>query len=352
MQGFVMLSRITVQGLFGEFDYDLILKDGPLTYIHAQNGNGKSTLMRLVCNLFQGNLEEVRTTPFQRLTLYFDNGSKLIVTNRNQELSVLMCQNRLEEELDQDEICNLQNTVYIGPERLYQVSGDGHIVPALDIYMDELAAAVRKANSDSDLRPGKDDGGKYTDADLDQMFKNIEAKLAFIKQAGFAPTITSGLRFPPTRYEIGEKRDAYRALAFALKDYVDRYYEFAESIVVFKDIVNALFVNKSIVLSEKGSIQARMDRSGTVIPISKFSSGEKQVLIMFYLLLFRTRPHSLVVIDEPEVSLHVSWQQQLGKYMKDVARVRGLRLLVSTHSPSVIHDDWDLAVELGQTKAD
>ena len=124
-----MLSRITVQGLFGEFDYDLILKDGPLTYIHAQNGNGKSTLMRLVYNLFQGNLEEVRTTPFQRLVLYFDNDSKLIVQNRNQELSVLMCQNRLEEELDQDDICNLQNTVYIGPERLYHVNDDGRIVP-------------------------------------------------------------------------------------------------------------------------------------------------------------------------------------------------------------------------------
>ena len=347
-----MLSRITVQGLFGEFDYDLILNDGPLTYIHAQNGNGKSTLMRLVCNLFQGNLEEVRTTPFQRLVLYFDNGSKLIVQNRNQEINVLMCQNRLEEELDQDEICNLQNTVYIGPERLYSMEDDGRIVPALDVYMDELTASIRRANSDSDLRPGKDDGGKYTDADLDQMFKNIEAKLAFIRQAGFAPNITPGLRFPPTRYEIGEKREAYRALAFALKDYVDRYYEFAESIVVFKDIVNALYINKSVDINEKGSLQARMHKSGTVIPISKFSSGEKQILIMFYLLLFRTKSNSLVVIDEPEVSLHVSWQQQLGKYMKDVARVRGLKLLVSTHSPSVIHDDWDLAVELGQTKAD
>ena len=347
-----MLSRITVQGLFGEFDYDLTLMDGPLTYIHAQNGNGKSTLMRLVCNLFQGNLEEVRTTPFQRLTLYFDNDSKIIVTNRNQELNVLMCQNRLEEELDQDEICNLQNTVYIGPERLYHVGKDGHIVYALDVYMEELTQSIRKARADSELRPGKDDGGKYTDADLDQMFKNIEAKLAFVRQAGFQPTITAGLRFPPTRYEIGEKRDAYRALAFSLKDYVDRYYEFAESIVVFKDIVNALYLNKSVDVNEKGSLQARMDKSGTVIPISKFSSGEKQILIMFYILLFRAKANSLVIIDEPEVSLHVSWQQQLGKYMKDVARVRGLKLLVSTHSPSVIHDDWDLAVELGQNRAD
>ncbi len=346
-----MLSRITVQGLFGEIDYDLVLKDGPLTYIHSQNGYGKSTIMRLVCNLLQGNLEEVRTAPFQRLTLFFDDGSKMIVQNRNQELNVLMCQNRLEEELDQEDVCNILNTVYIGPERLYLFDGESHYIPALEYYMDELSTNIRKAISDSELKPGKDDGGNYTDADLDQMFKNIEAKIAFIKQAGFSPSIPAGLRFPPTRFEIGEKRDRYRALAFSLLDYTNRYYMFAESIVVFKDIVNALFLNKSVSINDKGYLQASMDRSGTVIPLNKFSSGEKQILIMFYLLLFKTRPSSLVIIDEPEVSLHVSWQQQLGKYMKDVARVRNLKLIVSTHSPSIIHDDWDLAVELTKTKA-
>lgn len=347
-----MLTRITIQGLFGEIDYDLVLSEGPLTYIHAQNGFGKSTLMRLVCNLLQGNLEEVRTVPFQRLVLYFDNGSKLIVQNHNQELSVLMGQNRLEEELDTEDICKILNTVYIGPERLYLINGGGTFVPAIDRYMEELSNSIRKALSDSELPPGNDDGRDMTDADLDVMFKNIEAKLAFIKGAGFVPAIPSGFRFPPTRFEIGEKRDKYRALAFSLQKYVDNYYEFAESTVVYKDVVNSLFISKSVNINDKGFIQVTMDKSGTVIPLGKLSSGEKQILIIFYLLLFKTRPGSLVIIDEPEVSLHVSWQQQIGKYMKDIARVRDLKLIVSTHSPSVIHNDWDLAVELGQNKAE
>ena len=51
-----MLTKIAVQGLFNELDYEIPLMDGHLTFIHAQNGFGKSTLMRLVYNILQGNL--------------------------------------------------------------------------------------------------------------------------------------------------------------------------------------------------------------------------------------------------------------------------------------------------------
>ncbi|MDR3075105.1 MAG: AAA family ATPase, partial [Candidatus Methanoplasma sp.] len=66
----------------------------------------------------------------------------------------------------------------------------------------------------------------------------------------------------------------------------------------------------------------------------------------FYLLLFETRHGSLVIIDEPEISLHVAWQQSLGKTFTDIARLRDFRMIVATHSPQVIHDNWDLSVEL------
>ncbi|MCQ2085140.1 MAG: ATP-binding protein [archaeon] len=345
-----MLTRITVQGLFNEIDYDIQLKDGVLTYLHAQNGYGKSTVMKLVFNILQGNLEDVRTTAFGRLDLYFDDNSKLIVKNINEELTILMKMNRIEEEVDQEHLCEILGTTYISPERLYGYDDNGNLVPAIDLYMKELSEGIAKAVRDSDLKPAKDDGKEYTEADLDMMFKNIDAKVNFIKQAGFQPSVPHSLRFPPTRFEIGERKKEYRNLALSLKAYVDHYYQYAESIVVYMDIVNALFVNKTIELNNKGFLQARMDKSGTVIPISKFSSGEKQILIIFYLLLFKTAPGSLAIIDEPEVSLHVSWQQMLGKYLKDVARVRDLRLIVSTHSPSIIHDDWDLALELSETR--
>lgn len=341
-----MLTRIAVQGLFDETNYDLQLKKGPVTFIHAQNGFGKSTLMKLVYNILRGNLEEVRSVPFQRLDLFFDDGSKLITENRNQELNVLIAKNRLEEEISQDDLCELMNAVYIGPDRTYAAGPDGNIRPAVEIYMQELSENIRKAIADSEIVPVPDDGKQYTDTDLDLRFKNIEAKLNFIRQAGFGPTIPPGYRFPPTRYEIGQNREKYRALALSLEAYTEKYYTFAESIVVFLDIVNSLFVNKTVSINERGFPEAKMDRSGTIVQISGFSSGEKQVMIMFYIMLFRGTPGSLVIVDEPEVSLHVSWQQQFGKYAKDIARIRDLQMIVSTHSPTIIHDDWDLAVEL------
>ncbi|MCQ2078443.1 MAG: ATP-binding protein [archaeon] len=345
-----MLTRVSVTGLFNEINYDIQLMDGPITFIHAQNGQGKSTLVKLICNILQGNLEEVRTVPFQRLDLFFDNNSRLIVTNRNQELSTIMQKNRVEEEIPENVLADVLSALYIDPERLYTCDDLGNLVPSIDLYMKELSDSIRRAIGDSMTLPAVESDEKLTDADLDQMFKNIEAKLNFIRQAGFQPTIPSNCKFPPTRYEISEKHDRYRSLALSLRTYADRYYPLAESIVIYLDIINTLFVNKRVDINDKGFLQATMDRSGTIIPLNRSSSGEKQILIMFYLLLFKASPGSLVVIDEPEVSLHVSWQQQLGKFISDIARVRELKVIISTHAPAVIHDRWDCAVELGDSR--
>lgn len=341
-----MLSKIIVYRLFNEYDYEIDLDNRRITFVHSQNGLGKSTVMKLVYNILEGNLEEVRTCPFERMDLMFDNGTNIIVENNNQELNILGQKAELEEEMSVEELRNTMKCIYVGPERMYTTDGEGHIVPSLMIYMTELSQKIGQAMKDSEPRKVEDDGSELSDADMDKLFRDLEAKIDFIKQAGFGPTIPAGYRFPPSRYEISEYREDYRALALSLEDYVDRYYMFAESIIVFKDIVNTIYVNKTVVINDRGYFEARMDKSGTVIPLSKFSSGEKEILILFYMILFKTEPGSLVIIDEPEVSLHVSWQQQLGKTFDDVARVRNLQMIVATHSPSIIHDDWDIAVEL------
>jgi len=86
--------------------------------------------------------------------------------------------------------------------------------------------------------------------------------------------------------------------------------------------------------------------NGTALQLSRLSSGEKQILIMFYILLFHATPGSLVIVDEPEISLHVSWQQKLADLFLNICRVRNLQMIVATHSPQIIHDKWDLTVEL------
>ncbi len=76
------------------------------------------------------------------------------------------------------------------------------------------------------------------------------------------------------------------------------------------------------------------------------SSGEQHELVLLYELLFKVKPDSLVLIDEPELSLHVGWQVQFLKDLQEITKLADLDVLMATHSPDIIQDRWDLTVEL------
>ena len=121
----------------------------------------------------------------------------------------------------------------------------------------------------------------------------------------------------------------------------DRLYE---KISTFKRIVNSRFSRKQVAVSEKGLQVAKDD--GTNLDLEKLSSGERHELVMLYELLFRTSSNSLILVDEPETSLHVAWQEQWLKDLEEMAELSDFRAIVATHSPEIIGDRWHLTVEL------
>ncbi|MGW8190843.1 AAA family ATPase [Sphingomonas hankookensis] len=77
-----------------------------------------------------------------------------------------------------------------------------------------------------------------------------------------------------------------------------------------------------------------LDRSSNEIEPDMLSSGEKQILSMFaFLLLKKSFTARFIIIDEPELSLSVSWQKTL---IADLLLAAGSTYLVSaTHSPYI-----------------
>ncbi len=78
------------------------------------------------------------------------------------------------------------------------------------------------------------------------------------------------------------------------------------------------------------------------------SSGEQHELVLLYELLFKVESNSLVLIDEPELSLHVTWQAQFLEDIQEIMELTDLSVLMATHSPDIIQDRWDLAVSLSE----
>lgn len=68
------------------------------------------------------------------------------------------------------------------------------------------------------------------------------------------------------------------------------------------------------------------------------SSGEKQMLTILMTVLLEDGDHTVLLMDEPEVSLHLEWQQVL------ISTIRSLnpnaQIILTTHSPAIIMNGW------------
>jgi predicted ATP-binding protein involved in virulence len=91
---------------------------------------------------------------------------------------------------------------------------------------------------------------------------------------------------------------------------------------------------------------------GKSLSLDKLSSGEQHEVVLLYELLFKTKQNTLILIDEPELSLHVVWQLQFLKDLQEITNLSEFDVLIATHSPQIIHDRWDLTVELKGPKND
>lgn len=75
---------------------------------------------------------------------------------------------------------------------------------------------------------------------------------------------------------------------------------------------------------------------GDKIPIENLSTGEKELLEKIFYLHISDTKDSVILIDEPEISLHPSWQNRIIKIYKNFARKNNNQIIIATHSPQII----------------
>lgn len=151
----------------------------------------------------------------------------------------------------------------------------------------------------------------------------------------------------PDRELLPWERTVLNTYLVDTDDKLEVFKEVLARVQLLREIVDARFLNKTLVVDAEAGISfARRSAARTLKP-EDLSSGEQQELVLMYNLLFKVEPGALVLIDEPEISLHISWQQ---RFLDDVTRIAalvGLDFLVATHSPQIINKSWEFARQLG-----
>ena len=128
--------------------------------------------------------------------------------------------------------------------------------------------------------------------------------------------------------------------------------DLARRIKLLLNSINTKFQNKYLRIDRDKGFVVTND-AGQNLDLDSLSSGEQHEIVLLYDLLFRIKPNTLVLIDEPELSLHVVWQKRFLPDLLKIAEVAQIDVLIATHSPYIVGDYTDLmvALETGASRA-
>lgn len=184
-----------------------------------------------------------------------------------------------------------------------------------------------------------------TQEDLRQKLDGLDQKRSELMSAGLLDTDTESVT-------IGQERiDAslIKVLEIYVQDNQEKLAVFDSllgRINIFKNLVNARFIDKKLVIDRRQGFRVAA-KSQNDVPLDKLSSGEQHQLVIVFDLLFDVKPDALILIDEPELSMHVVWQKNFINGLREMINLTSFDVVLATHSPFVVSRHPELMVELG-----
>ena len=112
----------------------------------------------------------------------------------------------------------------------------------------------------------------------------------------------------------------------------------------FISVVNEMLHGRKILAIPAGNEIRVATSQGRPIPLEELSSGEKQLLIILGEALLQRFANVIYIADEPELSLHVAWQEQLTRAITKLNP--NAQIVFATHSPDIVSVNLDKVIEM------
>ncbi|GAA3213892.1 hypothetical protein GCM10010468_34320 [Actinocorallia longicatena] len=151
--------------------------------------------------------------------------------------------------------------------------------------------------------------------------------------------------------DIGDKPGDEHALV-AFNTYVeflsaqaDARHLIAERLLTFEEVMKDFFEDKAVMIDQKHGLRV-MTANNSYLDESQLSSGEYQLLFLMVSALTTRRRGTVIAIDEPEISVHISWQRRLVHNLIRCASRAAPQFIFATHSPDIASGYPESMVEL------
>jgi predicted ATP-binding protein involved in virulence len=386
------LTKVRVTKLFGLFDHEIPLNLGErITIIHGPNGFGKTIVLRMLAALISGKYDLFREVPFETFAVESDEGC-LTVEHKEREVdfppsmereinlqfSISVPDASASTDSHERTVAKVKGSAVAklfaeGPtvrlirtqrldikeygKRSLLGAGGGTfgIRSTVEVYAEELSAQMHQILAAYATKSQELDRTfparllsqiktePLTTEELRKRMAGLEQKRSMLMQLGFLEP-EQGLE-QASAQAIEAKRDVLSVYVDDVESKLAVFDEMASKIQLFTRIINGRFLLKRLETHRDQGFFFT-SATGARLKPSDLSSGEQHELILFYELLFKLEKNALILIDEPEISLHVAWQEKFLGDLMEVVKLSEIDVVVATHSPEIIGEHWDLTVEL------
>jgi energy-coupling factor transporter ATP-binding protein EcfA2 len=178
---------------------------------------------------------------------------------------------------------------------------------------------------------------------LESKLADIEARCANLDALALLPADNSETTKLPNKLGANKRP----ALALYVEDMDRKLSElepFAEQLELFLSSVNRRLLGKRVVPDATNGLMVKTKKAN--LAHGMLSAGEQHLLVLIYHLIFEVPSNALVLIDEPELSQHRTWQEV---FLADLLRIvdyRNFDVLLATHSTHIIGERTDLCATL------
>lgn len=143
-------------------------------------------------------------------------------------------------------------------------------------------------------------------------------------------------------YTTGKEHNTFFDYRLKATNFPEKAKEINDKIQNFYQLINKHFelTNKKIgINTSTNKIEFyRNTKEADPIQIEDLSSGEKQFLLILFKVFLMEDRKTLLIMDEPEISLDIDWQFELINTIRKINP--NCQIIIATHSPSIFGDGW------------
>lgn len=256
--------------------------------------------------------------------------------------------NRIHEKYDYGDVVIEDNRYQRKLERIDPLDQmQKHISSMYEQVSDQYNARVAKAR---DTLPKKYLSNDYVSSmsytEFAQLWNSYISDMKKYYEIGLLPSFDEVIEEVELEKAFNAKGDFLLAYLNTYKDTLAPLKELYGRTKLMQDILE----RRNVVTKEKvrlGSTGITVQIGEKIIPLWRLSSGELNDLVMFYNLVFNSSKSGLVLIDEPEISWHIEWQESFLDDLLKICSMNGFQTIVATHSPHIVNGHFELYAERG-----